>query len=84
MCVHVCVCGGEGVVCLPWEVGRDGMGWDGKGRFFLDVSFFHSKIRASPENKGRTRRTGRAAAAVQPLTLDVLKTKHFLNNYKGA
>lgn len=74
-----CVCG-EGVsVCH----GRwDGMGREGK--VFLDVSFFHSKIRASPANKGRTRQTGRTADTVQPLALDVLKTKKLFTNYKGT
>lgn len=58
MCVFVraCVCVEERV-CL-FAVGG-GMGREGK--VFLDVSFFHSKIRASPANKGRTRQTGRTA-----------------------
>lgn len=45
-----CVCAGEGV--SVFAVG----GWDGQGRegrVCRLVSFFHLKIRASPENKGK-------------------------------
>lgn len=77
VCARVCV---EERVCL-FAVGG-GMGREGK--VFLDVSFFHSKIRASPANKGRTRQTGRTADTVQPLALDVLKTKKLFTNYKGT